>query len=176
MSSFEFENFMNVPLNLVAPFASTDRIGGAAMLVTAEVITAKILRKFISAPAISWAELAFIHLVSLPFLGGPVGFFDVNTPLTDSDFQKSAMDGLKGVPAVLLSQFIVSTANVGYHVPKFNMRDVLVTAAAKVLTRPLLQMTKGFFPKELTAQLKVMNRIVQKQAKISIVSKEATEL
>ena len=161
--SFDWKNFMNVPYNLVQPVFGTDRIGGAITHVTAEVVVAKIIRQFINAPPRSWSNLAFIHLISLPFLGGPVGFLNPNKAITSSKFNEALMDGAKGIPGVLLAQYVVSTADLGFHVPSANLRDLMVMAAAKILTRPLLAMTSGFWPETLKGQMTVFNKIIANQ-------------
>ena len=45
------------------------------------------------------------------------------------------------VPAVWLAEYIVQTSAVVFHVPKPTMRDALMTAASKILTRPLIGMS-----------------------------------
>ena len=45
------------------------------------------------------------------------------------------------VPAVWLAEYVVQTSGVGFHVPKPNIRDALMTAAAKMLTKPLIGMS-----------------------------------
>ena len=169
MSGFEFKNLMNVPKNLLAPFAGTDRIVGSLTTISSEMIVAKILRNFINAPPASWTDLFFIHTISLPFLGGLTGFMDPPEPIAKgSKWIGQVQAGAQGVPAVMLAQYIWTTAlGAGFHLPTFSMSDVLLTAGAKTLTRPLLFMVSGMFPKSLENQLAVLNKIVQGQNKSS---------
>jgi hypothetical protein len=78
-------------------------------------------------------------------IGGFAGALVGPGALTDPD-----MDQLKAaaasVPAVYASEYVINTSSVGFHVPRPNLRDALVTAAAKVLTRPLISYTIDYMP------------------------------
>ena len=45
-----------------------------------------------------------------------------------------------------MAQYITNTALKGLHVPKLSIRDILITAASKILTRPLLTYVYGYMP------------------------------
>ena len=51
------------------------------------------------------------------------------------------MAALGSVPAVWAAEYIVNTSTVGFHVPKPVIRDALITAASKMLTKPLIGMS-----------------------------------
>ena len=72
--------YTNVPTNVITPFDPrlTKQILGTLEYIAAEVIGAKIVRKLIKADTKGWAELAYIHALSLPFMGGAAGFFEEN--------------------------------------------------------------------------------------------------
>ena len=71
--------------------------------------------------------------------------------------------GAKGIPAVLLAQYLVDTFTTGFHVPWFNMRDLLITAAAKTLTKPLLYTLQTYFPKVIAGGIETMEILIQQQ-------------
>ena len=134
-------NVANVFNNAILPFdfrRDKHLIQGAIQLITLEVLVAKIIRKVLGMGGRGFVELAAIHAVSLPFLGGLSGFFAAPANVGGSTQYQAVQDGAKGVPAVLLSQYIVNTAIKGFHVPKVSFKEILVTAASKTLTRPLI--------------------------------------
>ena len=45
-----------------------------------------------------------------------------------------------GIPALFIAQYVYNTFGKGFHMPFWSMKDALIMAAAKILTRPLLSM------------------------------------
>jgi len=145
---------MDVFKNASSPYiASTQIFAGNAQLVAAEVIVSKLLRKILGMSNRSFAYLTAVHAASLPLIGGmqapfskPVGygpsFFGSASKKGTTD---SNLDIIKGaaasVPAVWAAEYVVQTSGVGFHVPKPSIRDALMTAASKMLTRPLIGMS-----------------------------------
>ena len=159
---------MDVLKNATNPFFGSTRIAmGNAQIVAAEVLVSKLLRKILGMEDRSFAYLVAVHATSLPLVGGlqaplsnHVGFGasaffgsvfakakgkarDVKAtsswiPHTNLDILKAAA---ASVPAVWLAEYIVNTSGVGFHVPKPGIRDALMTAASKILTRPLIGMS-----------------------------------
>ena len=159
---------MDVLKNATNPFFGSTRIAmGNAQIVAAEVLVSKLLRKILGMEDRSFAYLVAVHATSLPLVGGiqapfskPVGFgasayfgsaFGVAktgvretkassswVPGTNLDIVKAAA---ASVPAVWLAEYIVQTSAVGFHVPKPSIRDALMTAASKILTKPLIGMS-----------------------------------
>lgn len=154
---------MDVFKNATNPYiASTQVAMGNAQLVAVEVLVSKLLRKILGASNRSFSYLVAVHAASLPLIGGlsapfsgPVGY---RSPVygTQAFPKKLAYGGQEGglgtnldvlkaaaasVPAVWLAEYIVQTSGVGYHVPKPSIRDALMTAAAKILTKPLIGMS-----------------------------------
>ena len=159
------ETALNVFNNAILPFdiRRYDLIAGSAQLVAVEVIVSKIIRKILGMGGRGFAELAAIHAVSLPFLGGLSGFFEPNKALSGQDMTTAFQDGAKGVPAVFLSQYIINTATKGLHIPKFTFKEVLVTAASKILTRPLIVLMYPKLHKALQGSFRAVNRMEQLQ-------------
>ena len=134
------DSVTNVFWNAILPYdiRKTTLVAGCAQLVAIEVIVAKLLRKVLGMGNRGVMELAAVHIVSLPFLGGLAGFFDPNGGLGGEKFTDSLMAGAKSVPAVFLAQYIINTGASGFHIPKLSVKDVLITAASKAITRPLI--------------------------------------
>ena len=106
-------DYTNVLSNAVVPFdpRRTKLLMGSLEYIAAEVIVAKMVRKVMKADNKGYLQLAYIHALSLPFMGGAAGFFDASSGYVGTDNQGQAvgfttniMDGAKGIPAVLLAQ------------------------------------------------------------------------
>ena len=156
---------MNVFNNAILPFdvRKVSLVAGSAQLVLVEVIVSKVIRKILGMGSRGFAELAAIHAVSLPFLGGLSGFFESNKAISGQTYGSAFQDGAKGVPAVLLSQYLINTAARGMHVPSFSFKEVLVTAASKTLTRPLIVLAYPKLHKSLQSNFRAVNRMEQMQ-------------
>ena len=73
------------------------------------------------------------------------------------------MDGAKGIPAVLLAEWVLNTFYKGFHFPWFNMKDLLITAACKALTTPMLYAARNVLPNMITNGLEIMQLLEQQQ-------------
>ena len=141
----EKESIANVFYNLTEPFNGTEAIvTGSATTVASEVAVSFIIRKFMKAPK-PLLQLAFIHALSLPFIGGigPALFSDESAKPYDNKqedkentFTAQLTKGAYGIPAVLLAQWIVETSSVGFHMPWFNMKDLPLPHPPKLLPHP----------------------------------------
>ena len=170
--------YSNVVTNVITPVdpRRTDLLFGSLEYVAAEVIVAKLVRKMIRADTKGWMELAYIHTLSLPFIGGAGAFFEKNDPYVGTDkkgkkvgFGTQLMDGAKGIPAVLLAQYILTSFSKGFHVPWFNMKDLLITAGTKSITRPVVGFVYSYLPKNAQDNLKLLEILFDRQRDISTV-------
>lgn len=159
------DSAQNVFNNAILPFdvRKYNLVAGSAQLVAIEVIVSKLIRKILGMGGRGFAELATIHAVSLPFLGGLSGFFDANQQYSNQDQTNALQDGAKGVPAVFFAQYIVNVAARGLHVPKFSFKEVLVTAASKTLSRPLIVLMYPKLHRALQTNFRQVNRMEQLQ-------------
>ena len=78
-------------------------------------------------------------------------------------YGQAAVDGAKGIPGVLIAQWILATATKGFHFPWFNLKDLLITAGSKAITRPLIYSVIDKLPGEAQAGFAVMDALVQNQ-------------
>ena len=140
---------MDVLKNMGAPLtASTPAAMGNAQRVVLEVLVSKILRKVMRMADRSFLYLAAVHTLSLPLIGG------IQAVLTaEQNFNSTNMQQIQAaagsVPGVYAAEYIVNTSSVGFHVPKPGLRDALITAVAKILTRPLIGNTIAYLPAAL---------------------------
>ena len=155
----------NILNNTVLPLdvRKPDLLVGSIQLITLEVLMAKTLRKVLSMGNRGFIELALIHAVSLPMIGGFSGAFGQNKQYSNATATSSLQDGAKGVPAVFMAQYITNVAAKGFHMPKVSMKEILVTAASKMLTRPLITLMYPKLHKQLKDGFDVQNRMEIKQ-------------
>ena len=111
---------------------------GNAQVVVAEVIISKLLRKVIGMQDRSFAYLVAVHAASLPLIGGLQAPFSKPYGYEPKPNLKVLQAAAGTVPAVYAAEYIVNTSAVGFHVPKPSIRDALITAASKMLTKPLI--------------------------------------
>ena len=168
--------YTNVLSNIIVPFdpRRTKLLMGSLEYVAAEVIVAKVVRKIIKADNKGWLELAYVHALSLPFMGGTAAFFDANAGYEGQDaegkdvtFMTQLMDGAKGIPAVLVAQYIIESFAKGFHAPWFNMKDLLITAGTKAITRPLVGFVYKYLPENAADNLRLVDTLVTRQRHFS---------
>ena len=162
----EKEVFMNIVENAVSQvdFRQGSQVGGAMEYVLVEVLVSYIIRYFIKSEKRSILELLAIHAGSIPFIGGLAGFVDANHPLGyEAPIGEQFSAGSKGIPAVFLSEYIVNTAMAGFHIPKVGFKDILVTAASKTITRPLVSVLYPYISDMLRNNLDVLEEVFRRQ-------------
>ena len=171
----DYTKALNIPSNAVLPFnpMRTKLAVGSIEYVAIEVIVDKLLRKLLRFRNKSFTELAYVHAVSLTFMGGagamagPPGDYDAN-------LTQQIKDGAKGIPAVLLAKWVVDTCSRGFHVPftKWDLGDITVSAASKTLSRPLFSLLYPFIKNvpALSEPLVINNEMVAKQSNRSNLS------
>ena len=180
MSGDKKEGYTNVFWNAIQPynFNYDSQLAGAATIVASEVLVGWVIRKVMKAPK-PVLEMAYIHALSLPFLGGLSGYQEVPSLRTSvpggvkvgettQGYGHQLAAGAKGIPAVILAQYVVSSFTSGFHVPWFNLKDILITAAAKAVTAPLLFALSESMPESLADGLDVMQQLVELQAASSV--------
>ena len=169
-------DYTNVVTNVITPFdpRRTALLMGSLEYIAAEVVVAKVIRKIIRADNKGWLELAYVHALSLPFMGGTAAFFNQQAGYTGVDldgkavgFTTHAMDGAKGIPAVLVAQYIIASISKGFHAPWFNMKDLLITAGSKAVTRPLIGFIYKYLPQDAADNLDVVEHLVRLQREAS---------
>ena len=179
------DDYTNILTNVVVAFdpRKTKLLLGSLEYIAAEVVVAKIVRKIIKADTVGWLQLCYVHALSLPFMGGAAGFFDPNEDYKGKDkegkefgFGQQFMDGAKGIPAVLIAQWIVASFAKGFHAPWFNLKELLITAGAKALTRPVVGFVFEYLPNAAAENLRVLDLLIQmQQQKSTLASKPKTD-
>ncbi len=127
--------------NAIRPVSSGGAIKGTATYVALEVAVSKLLRVIMRADTKGVMELATVHTLSLGLMGG-LGSA-LNNPgeapvqYGDKRITRHITQGAKGIPALFLAQYIYQTFFSGFSMTFWSMKDALIMAAAKILTRPI---------------------------------------
>jgi len=145
---------------------------GVLQYILLEVLVSRLFRFLVDHPK-TWTEDFFIHIISIPFLGG-LSAWSGNAGTYDDNFFSLLLDGARGIPAVFVSQYIVSSFEEGPTLPgPFDMKDVLITAASKAITRPLAGFLYQFvFPKAIKDTWDDVDLLVTAQVEHSIIKIE----
>ena len=174
------EQAQNVLSNAIAPIdiRKGKQVVGAAEYVALEVAVSKIVRTVLKMEHRGFLELAWIHAVSIPFMGGLGAPFGASKGLLETGenagYTAAFKDGAKGIPAVLAAQWVIATAYKGFHFPWFPMKDLLITAGSKTITRPIAHAIIGNLPKDMADGLLVLDALVGRQVDASnLKSKES---
>ena len=155
-------------------FDKPDLAFGIAQYVTLEVLVSRIFRFVLNEPG-SWATDFFVHVISIPFLGG-LSAWAADSDSYESDFGTLLMDGAKGIPAVFAAQYVLQSFTLGPSLPKFNMRDVMITSASKAITRPIAGfLYQNVFTEELREQWDDIDAYVTAQMDRSSIKAEKVE-
>jgi hypothetical protein len=137
----EANKIKNVFMNAILPLKGGKLIKGSLIYVVLEVAVSKLLRRISGATNVSIPQLAFTHLISLGVMGGVsasmTGVDEDIIPYGTKSMKQHIKQGLKGVPALYLAQYIVYCFYHGLYNGQFSMREAMITMAAKVLTRPI---------------------------------------
>ena len=160
------ESVQNVISNSVAPvdIRKPYQAYGTAQLVAVEVLVSKIIRTVLKMENRGIAELAFVHLLSIPFMGGIGAPFGAQSSVHNTgDYAQAFKDGAKGIPGVLLAQWVVNTSYKGFHFPWFNLKDLLITAGSKTITRPLVYSILAKLPNDMQAGFAVLDALYAAQ-------------
>ena len=152
----------------------TTQVGGAAGYVGVEVLISYIARRVFKIAPRPVTELVAIHALSLPFIGGLAAFADDEHPLgLEAPMGDQFMDGAKGIPAVFASTYIVNTYLAGLHAPRLDFKDILITAAAKIASRPVLSLAYPRFGNGFRNGQDALSQIFKTQrAKSQLASEE----
>ena len=165
MSGFDFSKALNIPANAILPFnpMRSQLAIGTAEYVAIEVIISKLIRSLLRLSNKGFLELAYVHAISVAYMGGAQGFID--PPGDYGDFFTNLRDGAKGIPAVLLAKYTVDTCFRGFHVPfsKWSLADITISAASKAISRPIFGLLYPFVKGPMTNPLNLVNQLTREQ-------------
>ena len=163
-------NIVNTAIQPI-DFRKPAQVFGVAEYVAAEVLVSYFARWLFKSEKRTLLELAAIHTVAIPFVGGLSGFSGDNHSLGyEAPFGNLFQDGAKGISAVFASQYVCNTALQGLHAPRLNFQDILVTAGAKLVTRPILSVLYPYLGGTFRANLEIVEELFARQKHASRLS------
>ncbi len=153
------QKMSNIFKNAIRPISSGPQIKGTLTYVALEVAVSKLLRTIMKADNKTVAELAVVHSISLGLMGGTGAALnnpgETVLPYGEKSSRRQIMQGAKGIPALYLAQYIYQTFFNGFSMTFWSVKDALIMAAAKILTRPIAAKLYGknkFLQNSLDAQ------------------------
>ena len=164
------------PINVTAKDGG-DRVIGNVQIVALEVAVSKLLRWVLKMAPRGILDLAFIHTISMGFVGGFSAPFNRTTPIDGDVKTTDALgDGLKMVPAVFAAQYVASVARQGLHLgfKQISVKDLLITAASKAITRPMWNLIYKSLPEKMAAGLNAHELMVERQKNASRLKSKGT--
>ena len=160
----------NVLTNSIYPFSSVKLVTGSAEYIANEVAVSYIVRRILGSPR-SFMQMAQVHALSLPLMGGSAGFMDPPGSLSEG-WGDQIGAGIKGVPAVLVAHWILQVFEHGFTLPKGGFKEYLITAFAKIVSRPVLATINGFLPGAGQDALAVLHALIERQTRASNFSRK----
>ncbi len=154
------------PINVMDK-TGVDRLIGNVEIVALEVAISKLMRWGLRMAPRGVMELALIHTISMGLLGGLSAPFDHPKQLDgDAKFTDALFDGAKMVPAVFAAQYVASVARQGLHlgIKQISIKDLLITAASKAITRPLINLVYKQLPNKMKQGIDEHGAMVEQQA------------
>jgi hypothetical protein len=139
--SKEENSIKNIFKNAILPLNGGKLMKGTAVYILLEVAVSKILRRIMGGHNKTIPELFMLHLLSLGIMGGvsasmtSPGEFIV--PYGNKKIKQHAKQGMKGVLPLYIAQYIQNTFFSGFYMGGISLREAAITAAAKILTRPI---------------------------------------
>ena len=153
------QKMSNIFKNAIRPISSGPQIKGTLTYVALEVAVSKLLRTIMKADNKTVTELAVVHSISLGLMGGTGAALnnpgETVLPYGEKSSRRQIMQGAKGIPALYLAQYIYQTFFNGFSMTFWSVKDALIMAAAKILTRPIAAKLYGknkFLQNSLDAQ------------------------
>ena len=143
---------------------TSEVVFGAVEYIAFEVFVSWMIRYMFKFEKRGLMELMAIHAVSIPLIGGAAGFVEENHILGyEAPWGDVLYDGAKGIPGVFVAQYLVNTALAGFHVPGINVKDILITAASKILSRVVIAGGYGNFGDRFRDYLDVLEEVFNRQ-------------
>ena len=159
----------NIAANAAAPVMDQGLVLGSVEYVLLEAAVSMLLRRVIKAARRPFLEEVVLHTISLPFLGGlGVPFGKAGNPR--EPYTRQFIDGTKGIPAVFLAQYVQATGQKGFHLPSLNVNDIVITAIAKTITRPITKTIFDFAPAVIREHIERVRILVGRQEVASLLA------
>ena len=137
----EENSVKNIFKNAILPLNGGKMLKGSVLYIALEVAVSKLLRRIMGGHNKTVMELAMMHLISLGIMGGVTAAMtspgEKIVPYGHAKIKQHAKQGMKGVVPLFIAQYIQNTFYTGFYMGAVSLREAAITAAAKILTRPI---------------------------------------
>jgi hypothetical protein len=137
----EENSIKNIFKNAILPLNGGKLIKGSVLYIALEVAVSKLLRRIMGGNNKTIPELVVLHLISLGIMGGVAASMtspgEGIIPYGHKQIKQHAKQGMKGVLPLYIAQYIQNTFYTGFYMGAISLREAAITAAAKILTRPI---------------------------------------
>ena len=160
------DSVTNIVKNVATMYNPADsKFLGSVQFILTEVVVSKLIRQFMKADR-SLTDLAFVHAISLPYLGG-LDFYSTDENPIGGDWSTQFYASASQIPALMLAEYIYSVfcgQNLA-HMPHVNVKDAMITVASKTLSRPIYSAlaSQNFFPDNLRDSYEVLTAVIENQ-------------
>ena len=158
--------YMNIVSNAFNPIDFRDGTAtfGNAEVIFLEALTSYLMRWTFGTEKTGFFKLMLIHALAAPLHGGIKQKISKETPTGyDKPYTEQLSKGMYGIPAVYLSQYIVNTPNSGIRLPGISIKDAMITAASKLVTKPIVKLLYNNGPDMLKKNLRAQTMTEIKQ-------------
>jgi len=173
MSAFEFKDIMNIGWNMAAPFSSGEMIAGSTITIFSDTLVEYLVRKLLKKHE-GWTPVAMSHFYSLGFRGAPFVFTEDFKTDTSKMFN-NVSDGLQAAPGVLIGQYIHSTFAGGFHLPGFDMWNIVAVLVAQAVSSPLQGFVKNWGPDYISGKGLNLSATLARNQKLMSITKMDTK-
>ena len=127
---------------------------GNAEVIFLEALTSYLMRWTFGTEKEAFFKLVLIHALAAPLHGGIQQQISKEQPTGyNQDYTKQLSKGMYGIPAVYMSQYVVNTPSSGIRLPSISIKDALITAASKLITKPVVKLLYANGPDQLKTNL-----------------------
>ncbi len=140
--------------NNISPIRTINAMEDAKEVAThviPEVAVQRVVSRMFGKSQQSLVDSALTHAMSVPFIGALAFMGPTYHPTLDADYSRQLQAGAAGIPAVLFARYLLELMGGAQllHLPWDNVRDLLITAVSKAITRPALATIGGFLPQTI---------------------------
>ena len=118
----------------------TKNVFAGAEIILSEALVSYLARWTFGGEKMSFMKLVMLHAIANPLHGGieeTLGAAEVT--YKGGEYTDQFAKSVSNIPGVFVAQYIVNTPDKGIRMPGFSLKDVLLTAGSKIVTRPILK-------------------------------------
>ena len=158
--------------NNISPIRTINAMEDAKEVAThviPEVAVQRVVSRMFGKSHQSLVDSALTHAMSVPFIGALAFMGPTYHPTLDADYSRQLQAGAAGIPAVLFARYLLELMGGArlLHLPWDNVRDLMITAVSKAITRPALATVGGFLPQTIKSGYDMLQQRFDAQSAFS---------